>query len=332
MVARPTVLLTPGASALFLVALLAHCGKDAGDGPAPSPRDASGPPDSGGPPLPDGAVDGSEPSEACDRTAPFGEPIRVTGLPSDLFIGSPRLSADERTFYVTTVVPDPDGGIDDYQLARVERATTTSASGPVIVMAESSSARDSNPMVGSDNLTLWFQTTRNGPLEVFFSTRDTPLVDWSPPTRVSDVNDGAGSKGHPYYRSSNAELWFISNAAGTWDIYSAPRTLTGFGSADPAEGLNSDSTEFHPMITEDGLTLLFSSDRPNGKGAFDVYVAERATSSEPFADPKPISEINSSFNDYAGWISRDRCRIYFASGREVNDLRDNVYVAERPRP
>jgi hypothetical protein len=299
------------------------------DPPAPAPRYSPPPPDAGQAPLPDG---GGSTSESCDGAAPFGEPIKVTGLPNDRLIGSPRLSADERTFYITTVVSDLDGGLDDYRLAYVERATTTSASGPVVVMDENSSALDSNPMVGADNLSLWFQSTRTGTLEVFSSTKQTPSADWSPPSRVNDVNDGPGAKGHPYYRAANAELWFDSTAAGTWDIYSAPRTLTGFGSAEPARGLNSDATEFHPSITEDGLTIIFSSDRPNGKGAFDVYIANRATSSDPFADPSPISEINSPFNDYAGWMSRDRCRIYFASARDGNNVSDDIYVAERPRP
>jgi hypothetical protein len=166
--------------------------------------------------------------------------------------------------------------------------------------------------------------------QLFRATRSSPSAPWRDLGVVPDVNLGP-DEAHAYYRASNAELWFLSTRAGGWDIYMAPRTLTGFGEAQPQTALNSPENDFQPMITEDGNTLLLASDRPGGKGAVDLYIATRTTTSGPFDAPKPVAEINTPSTEYAGYLSADRCRLYFSSDRE-NDGLHHLFMAERPPP
>jgi Tol biopolymer transport system component len=39
--------------------------------------------------------------------------------------------------------------------------------------------------------------------------------------------------------------------------------------------INTESFDQQPSISADGKTLFFSSDRPGGSGAFDLYMASR---------------------------------------------------------
>ena len=71
------------------------------------------------------------------------------------------------------------------------------------------------------------------------------------------------------------------------DLYMATRSDTAepFGnviSLGPAA--NTDSNETNPSISVDGLSLYFDSNRPGGFGLYDIYVATRSNTSEPFAN------------------------------------------------
>jgi Tol biopolymer transport system component len=90
--------------------------------------------------------------------------------------------------------------------------------------------------------------------------------------------------------------------------------------------LSTDVEDQVPMLSADKLTVYLSSNRPGGKGGFDIWTAHRSTTADGFPAPTPVSELNSSAADYVGWLSPDNCRIYFSSN--VSGTFD-VYVASR---
>ncbi len=51
------------------------------------------------------------------------------------------------------------------------------------------------------------------------------------------------------------------------------------------EPVNSEHSEAGPALSPDGLTLLFSSDRPGGEGDSDLWTARRSALGEPWGDP-----------------------------------------------
>ncbi len=88
----------------------------------------------------------------------------------------------------------------------------------------------------------------------------------------------------------------------TW---SKPRAL---------RALNSNFEETSPSLSGDGKLLFFSSNRPGGRGGFDIWVA-RWDGAE-YAWPLPLTNrVNTPFDEKGPAISPDNFELYFTSNR-----------------
>ena len=87
--------------------------------------------------------------------------------------------------------------------------------------------------------------------------------------------------------SGNGDVWFATRATAT-----AP-----FGTPAPVTVVNGDSFETSSAISTDGLTLWFGSDRPEGAGANDIWVTERATRASAWSTPVNVLALNSPADD-----------------------------------
>lgn len=97
----------------------------------------------------------------------------------------------------------------------------------------------------------------------------------------------------------NRNIFFAENAGGVW---SRPQN---------AKFINTENFESHPFISPDGKMLIFSSDRPGGKGGLDLYVATRDNKGN-WSQPRNLSEVNTDGNELTPFISSDGV-LYFAS-------------------
>ncbi len=112
------------------------------------------------------------------------------------------------------------------------------------------------------------------------------------------------------------------------DIHVATRadTSADFGPHGPLAVIDTAAAEFNPWISEDGLTLYFTSDR---NGFNDIFVSTRASTSVDFDPPVAVSELNSSAGDYMGALSRDGLEIFIGSSRDTNLANDDIFHATR---
>ena len=86
------------------------------------------------------------------------------------------------------------------------------------------------------------------------------------------------------------------------------------------EPVNSEYREGLPTITADGLTLVFSSNRPGGLGEYDIWLSTRPTKEDPWSQPVNLgAPVNSAGIEYCGCISPDGCSLYFSTGLSVGD-------------
>ena len=100
----------------------------------------------------------------------------------------------------------------------------------------------------------------------------------------------------------------ISAAAPVYTDWSAPVSL---GSV-----INTASFDSSPMLSNDGLSLYFSSNRPGGKGGFDLWVSHRQSSSDAWGAPVNLgTTINTASFEAFPSFSRDAHRMFFTSTR-----------------
>ena len=95
--------------------------------------------------------------------------------------------------------------------------------------------------------------------------------------------------------------------------------------------VNSSSGDVQPEISANGLELYFSSNRPGGYGNWDVWVARRPTTDDPWGEPVNLGPtVNSSAHDHNPSISADGLSLYFTSRRPGSQGADDIWVTTRP--
>ena len=82
--------------------------------------------------------------------------------------------------------------------------------------------------------------------------------------------------------------FYVATRSSGAQPFSAPVRL-----AIDADGSNAD-----PMVTPDGLALFFSSNPAGASGGSDIWVARRASNTEPFAAPVLFAAASSTGDDY----------------------------------
>jgi hypothetical protein len=290
--------------------------------------------------LPEAGGDAAAPVvEPCQRAAPFQAPRELMTLPAAS--GIPRLTPDELTLYIS--IPT---GLDASAKADLARATRASLADPFglpeALPGLNSALDDRDPMVSSNQLLLFFHSYRPGVAsgtgaDLWAASRASATADFGPPALVPDVNTTA-HEAQPYFRTQGRELYFTRDVPGDGGVHReimlSVDNGTSFSKPKAIAEVNSPQHDFQPVVTEDGLTMLLASNRPGdeneSKGNFDLWIAERTSESMPWQKPRNIEELNTNGIEYAGFISADRCRIYFTRAAVAEPV-VHVLIAERPR-
>lgn len=188
---------------------------------------------------------------------------------------------------------------------------------------------DADPLISPDGSKLFFISRRplspgdepRGDFDIFFVERQGE--GWGRPVHVA----AASGPESEYYASVAADgtLYIAAvrpDSRGRGDIYRVPLVEGEYGEPENL-GPSVNSPDHHdttPFIAPDQSYLIFgSSNRPDGKGAADLYVSFRLAdgSWSPARNLGP--EINSARNDYCPTVSHDGRYLYFASERGFSD-------------
>lgn len=139
-------------------------------------------------------------------------------------------------------------------------------------------------------------------------------------------NSDGHDAGHPFISRDGKRIYFVSDMDGTLgdkDIFYVDITKGYYGApVNLGPTINSPQKEYTPFI--DGDLIYFSSNRPGGKGGFDIYVTKLDGSL-----PKPInlgSPINSKGDDISFIINSEKLQGYFSSNRSGGEGDDDIYT------
>ncbi len=94
--------------------------------------------------------------------------------------------------------------------------------------------------------------------------------------------------------------------------------------------INSASADGSPWVSADGLTLLFSSNRPGGLGAYDLWQCTRSSVEEDWSAPVNVgAPINSKTFEWGAMMSADGRTLVFSSARPVGQGNTDIWIATR---
>jgi Tol biopolymer transport system component len=189
---------------------------------------------------------------------------------------------------------------------------------------------DGDPFVSHDGKQIFFVSVRPvGPPRKDF---DIYVVDRTK-TGFSKARNLGGAVNSPedeLYPSmaGDGTLYFASDRSGTWKTYRARRSADGtYPTAEALpETVNAEgSWNFNPYISEDGKTLLFTSQRKGGAGKGDIWLAQMSGSGE-FGPARNLGpKINSAEDEFHATLSPDKRALFFVRRSSTADANADLY-------
>ena len=118
---------------------------------------------------------------------------------------------------------------------------------------------------------------QNNAVDIYVSTQNRD-GSFGPPVKVEELSDPAFNEGRPYLSRDGKEIFFNSNRTGSLlnDIWTSTRRSTHepWGTPQRVEGgVSTAFTENTPVLSWDGRTLFFASNRSGSNG--QIYFATR---------------------------------------------------------
>lgn len=207
--------------------------------------------------------------------------------------GSGCLSQDGRRLIFTACGrPDGAGRCDLYITYRKGKGWSRPQNlGPAI----NTSAYESQPCLSLDGHTLFFVSDRKGGyggLDIWCST----LMDdggWSKPRNLGPAINTSGNEKSPFLAFDNQTLYFASDGhigMGNMDLFVSRRIndTTWDQPQNLGYPINTSGDESSLIVSPDGSTALFSSDKFGGQGRLDLY---------SFPLPEPVRSDPVTYRD-----------------------------------
>jgi hypothetical protein len=273
----------------------------------------------GGGGTPDALVDAGP---RCDPAAPFGAPVPVAGLDSELDDQGARLTPDELTVVFARARTNNTTDLYMASRATIDAAFDT----PTLLGTVNSVNSELWPTLSPDALLLLFDTNRGTQTyRVYASTRASTAAAFGPPTASAALADGDAQ---PLLASATA-LYFASSTRtglGMGDIWRADIDATGaVGTPAAVIGdVNSAANEAAPAVTADERVVAFARDG-------DVYLASRSSPSDGFGTAAAVAGLaEMGVNEAPTWISPDGCHLYVQSDAPGGMGGVDLYMASRP--
>jgi hypothetical protein len=206
------------------------------------------------------------------REDPFESPTEITELASTITSGyDPAVRDDELEIYF---VRDQPLSRCLYRSTRADRALPWGA--PVRLDAICADVASSGPALTADGLRLFYDESSK---TIFESARSSLSETFSSGSTHPELMGSGTRDAWPTVTADALTIFFTSDRGGDSDIYTSarPDLSTPFGPPAPVASLATASGEGDPAISDDGLELVFASDRESPATiGWELYLATRS--------------------------------------------------------
>jgi len=200
--------------------------------------------------------------------------------------GAQSLSADGRTLVYTACNRKGDFGGCDLYFAEIKAGYWTAPYN--IGQPINSEKWESQPSISATGNELYFTSDRGGgkgKKDIWISRRNSNGT-WSEPENLGKQINTSGDDISPFIHPDGQTLYFASDGhvgMGETDIFLSRRQADGsWGKAENiGYPINTEEKEFSLIVSTDGKTAYFSSDREEGFGLVDLYQFDLHTEARP---------------------------------------------------
>jgi hypothetical protein len=273
---------------------------------------------------------------------PWGAPVNLGGVVNstggDFF---PAISKDGLSLYFAAQSCPSNGfcrpGFGGWDIYVTQRPSLDEPWGPPQNLGSdvNTSSDEVSPDLSRDGHRLFFASNRPGGFggnDIYMARRRDKRDDfaWQAPINLGDgVNSATNDAGPSIFEddaNDTATLYFDSNRPEGFgpftddtvhngnDIYASVLQPNGaFGSATLVSELSTPAADRSPAIRRDGLEILITSNRSDGRiGLLDLWVATRESIYEPWSTPTNLGSVINGPNQQAGAaLSFDGHTLYF---------------------
>lgn len=220
-----------------------------------------------------------------------------------------------------------DSGVDGSDAATADTTATQDPNAcnegdfgmPRLVLGLGYDDRLWGPSVSADGMVLLFGYTGND--ENLYRAVVQPGEDrsFTNVTAFAGLNTD-GNEGTPFLSYDGLTLYFYATrqgGPGDRDLWFATRAdaQADFDEAELVAGVNGESYDHLPWLSDDERTLYYTTHRDGGLGQSDIWMATRADKRGAFGDHILVPGINSEYREDAIAFSPDRLTVYFTTDR-----------------
>lgn len=180
-----------------------------------------------------------------------------------------------------------------------------------------SSYEDYQPTITADEKLLLFSSYRPGGLggEDFWTVEKIDTVKWGTATNIGAPINTAGTEASGCISADGQRIFYVKNLndGNNCDIFVS--SLKGKQWSPPEKlppTVNSPSWDSQPTISPDGNMLVFSSDRPGGKGLTDIWWSRKGADGK-WGQAQPITKINTPEAEATPFLHTDNKTLFFST-------------------
>lgn len=172
--------------------------------------------------------------------------------------------------------------------------------------------RDYFPVVSADESVLVYNSAQKFYQAIFFSKKVNNK--WTAPINITPEVESDGNQYVSSLTFDGTELYLREEDKFQADLMVSTYENGRWTKSKPLnKNINTKYWEGNACVTNNGQILYFSSNRPGGAGALDIYKSEKQVNGDWGPAINLGSSINTEYNEDAPFITQDGKRLYFVS-------------------
>jgi hypothetical protein len=181
--------------------------------------------------------------------------------------------------------------------------------------------------ISDDGLLLVLSSRRDSSEHLFECRRQSPDEPFGKAVLIGELQRGLQST--PFLSADGLTLLYglQPQAGAIGDIYQSHRASRTEPWGKPSRLFPPAAYNAGPCLSTDGLTLWFHSNRPGGRGGFDLWRAHRASADAPFDKPVNLGAgVNTDLDELSPRFTADGRGVLFY--RERNHTDERLFLAQ----